>query len=263
MKELAKSLIPPVLLNFITGFFYGWSGNYSSYSEAKNKSNGYDQDNILEKVKKATRQAVISADCYERDGVLFKSGTYHYALLSSLAFIHLKKKSKINLIDFGGSLGSLYWQHRQMIVPELVNSWNIVEQEHFVQLGRDEFENEVLKFHYTIQDGMAISEVDLMILSSVIQYLEDPDAFLDDVLELGLPYLFIDRSAFTSSSKNRLTVQKVHPSIYKGSYPCWFLSYDKFMDKLLTRYEVVFEFDAIDRSNLKGTFFKGVFLKLK
>ena len=55
MKQLIKSLIPPILLNTIRKLInnkYGWKGDYSSWQEAQNASMGYDSDKILEKVKK-------------------------------------------------------------------------------------------------------------------------------------------------------------------------------------------------------------------
>ena len=39
-KRLLKDLIPPVFFRMITGLFYGWHGNYSSWSEAMQKDAG-------------------------------------------------------------------------------------------------------------------------------------------------------------------------------------------------------------------------------
>ena len=260
---LLKELLPPALLNFIKGRFYGWSGNYASWEDAKQNSDGYDLDFIFEKVKNATRQVISGDSKYERDGITFSDAVYNYQLLTALSFARTNETDLLHVIDFGGSLGSLYWQHRNFLLPRLVSTWNVVEQEHFVKSGKAEFANEKLNFYYDVDTCMAAAPVKFMVLSSVLQYLPDPWALLDSIIQKKISWLFIDRTAFNEGNADRLTIQKVHPSIYKATYPCWFLSDTRFREKLLPHYEIVFEFDALDNSNLSETKFKGMFLRLK
>jgi hypothetical protein len=39
LKKIIKKIVPERLLGYITGFFYGWRGNYKSWEEAKKKIN--------------------------------------------------------------------------------------------------------------------------------------------------------------------------------------------------------------------------------
>ena len=138
-----------------------------------------------------------------------------------------------------------------------------MEQEHFVKAGKSEFETDKLKFYYTIDECITASAIDILVLSSVLQYIPDPFALLDKILDYRFPYLFIDRTAFKEGIEDRLTIQKTDPAIYKATYPCWFLSLQKFIGKLSVQYDLIFEFDALDQSNLKNTAFKGMLFKAK
>src|SRR5215203_7187650 len=85
---------------------YGWNGDYLNWNDASNKCLGYDQSNIVEKVKEATLKVKKGEAIYERDSVLFSSVEYSWPLLSALMWVAAKNKGRINVVDFGGSLGS-------------------------------------------------------------------------------------------------------------------------------------------------------------
>ena len=80
------------------------------------------------------------------------------------------------MLDLGGALGGYYYQHRKFMSMLAKVRWSVVEQKHFVVCGRDEFQDEYLRFHETIADCLAEGPVDVGFLSSVLQYLERPYA---------------------------------------------------------------------------------------
>ena len=55
----------------------------------------------------------------------------------------------VNILDFGGSLGSSYFQNRKLLEGIPVE-WNVVEQANFVDYGRREVPE--INFHYKISD---------------------------------------------------------------------------------------------------------------
>jgi hypothetical protein len=57
-----------------------------------------------------------------------------------------------------------------------------------------------------------------------------------------------------------LTIQKVHPSIYNGSYPAWFFNEDRFLDFIEKKYEVVETFSGPDKANIPSVF-KGLLVQ--
>ncbi|MFC2152101.1 TIGR04325 family methyltransferase [Bacteroidota bacterium] len=260
-RAIIKSIIPKFMLNFITRFFYGWSGNYSSWEEAIRKSTGYDAKNILEKVKDATLKVKDEIVPYERDSVVFDEIQYSFPLLSGLMWIAAQNKGKLNVLDFGGSLGSSYYQNKLFLDSLIEIKWCIVEQHNFVSAGKEHFEDDKLKFYYSIDECLEKNEIDVILFSSVLQYLEKPYDLLEHVKSSEIKFLIIDRTPFIKGN-DRITVQKVHPKIYKAKYPCWFFNMKKFLSYIEREYELFLEFDSLDRANIDSTF-KGFLFKLK
>lgn len=260
MKKILKCLFPN-LTKKLTGLVYGWKGCYSSWQEAASKSKGYDSSYILEKVKASMLRVKSGEAVYERDSVLFDSVEYAYPLLADLMWIAAQKNGRLNILDFGGSLGSTYYQNKNFLdfLPDV--NWCIVEQDHFVKEGKKHFQSDRLKFYHSVDDCLDDNAIDVVLFSSVLQYLEKPYELLDTVFKGNIEYVIVDRTAFISG-EDRITIQKVHPSIYKGSYPCWFFNREKFLNFMNNKYTLVHEFDAIGEANIKSDF-KGFLFKIK
>lgn len=88
---------------------------------------------------------------FERDSVLFNEREYCWELLAALMWIAARHNGSLNIIDFGGSLGSTYYQYKCFFSSLKSVLWNIVEQPNFVGEGKRLFENESLKFHSSIE----------------------------------------------------------------------------------------------------------------
>ncbi|WP_234733538.1 methyltransferase, TIGR04325 family [Tellurirhabdus bombi] len=221
---------------------YGWFGRYSSWQDASAVADGYEKENILEKTKEALLKVKRREAVYERDSVLFDKKEYPFPLISFLLHTALQKEAPLHILDFGGSLGSTYFQVKEFLTPRVCASWSIVEQEHYIACGQALFEDEVLKFFHSIDECLAAYPVDLIILSSVVQYLPDPHRFLDSLTAHGFEAILFDRTAFVKESKDRLTVQKVWPNIYEASYPTWFFNEVGFLKHFAREYEIKAEF---------------------
>lgn len=248
MKEILKELLPPILIKLhrhgLSGR-YGYFGNYRRWEDAKKDSGGYDADAILNKVKESLLKVKSGKAAYERDSVLFDSVQLSWPLLAGLLWIASKNGNKLSLIDYGGSLGSSFYQNRKFLLHLNEFSWNIVEQPKFVECGKCYFEDEYLKFYYSIDECLEKHHPSAIIFSSVLPYVERPYDFLKSVLAKEIPYIIIDRTPFVEHGDDRLTVQKVPPSIYKASYPAWFFNLEKFLSLFSTDYELVTDFDAL------------------
>lgn len=262
-----KKWLPPIIYDrFINckRSKYGWFGNFSSWNDAQSRCLGYDADTILQKVTSSLLQVKEGIAIYERDSMLFDKIEYSWPLLSGLlrAFVD-DKCNELNIIDFGGSLGSTYYQNK-FFLGNLNYQWNIVEQSNFVTHGKKYFENNQLHFYDKIEECYNEKLNNILIFSSVLQYLEEPFIFLKQMLlKYNFDYILIDRTPFIQSSKNRITIQKVNPLIYEASYPCWFFNEKEFIDIFADMYNIVSDFNALDCSNLKRTYYKGFIFKLK
>jgi putative methyltransferase (TIGR04325 family) len=264
IRRIIGALTPPVFhgiyraLSSSTGFF----GDYKSWDLALKVSGGYDSDVILNKVKDALLKVKNGEAIYERDSVLFDKVEYSWPLLAGLLWVAGQNGNRLNIVDFGGSLGSSYFQNRNMLSHLHELKWNIVEQKKFVECGKRFFEDEHLKFYYTLGDCLKEQAASTILLSSVIQYLEKPYDLLEDVKRRKFQYIIIDRTAFLDVGDDRITVQRVPTEIYQASYPAWFLNRDKFLAFLANRYDVVADFESNDRADIPSVF-KGYIFRLK
>ena len=223
---------------------YGWHGNYSSWENAKKDSIGYDSDLILDKVKNSLLKVKNGEAIYERDSILFDKMEYSWPLLAALLWIANKNMGKLNIIDFGGSLGSTYFQNRPFLKDLSELRWNIIEQKKFVECGQHYFEDDHLKFYFNLDECIAQQDPDAIILSSVLQYIESPYDLLEKIIGLNFTYIIFDRTSFLEHGKDRITVQKVPPHIYNASYPAWVFEKKKFLDFFKGKYELIAEFEA-------------------
>lgn len=261
MKQYIIQHLPAKLFLLLKN--YGWYGDFTTWQEAKDLSVGYDASNILEKVKSALLKVKNKEAIYERDSVLFNEVEHSWELLSALMWIAAQNRGVLNIIDFGGSLGSTYYQNKSLLDKLVKVRWNIVEQKNFIEEGVDSFQDEILNFYLTVDDCLKASQepVNVILFSSVLQYLEDPYDLLNEISRYDIEYLLIDRTGFTLNDTDRITVQKVHPKIYDATYPCHFFNEQKFLSWFKENgYELIFDFQSLDKVNIpskyKGFLFK-------
>ncbi len=258
-KKVIRDLIPPLIIRLMSGLYYGWHGKYSDWNAAKKRVIGYDSKSILDKVKASTLKVKEGKAVYERDSVLFDKVEYSFPVLSGLMWISALNNGKINVLDFGGSLGSTYFQNRLFLDTLNEVNWCIVEQPDFVKVGLENITTPRLHFFYSIEECLKLYKIDVILLSSVLQYLEKPYDFLDIIKTLNCNYLIIDRTPFIKG-KDRITIQRVNPKIYNGSYPCWFFNESDFVSYISSTYEMITEFSSMDKANILSDF-KGFILK--
>jgi len=256
MKNLIKKLSPPILIDIyisIKSKSYGWKGDYPSWEDAQKDAVGYDSIEILEKVKNSLLKVKNGEAVYERDSVLFDEVQYSWPLLSGLMFAAAKSHGKLNVLDFGGSLGSTYYQNKKFLDNLDDVHWNIVEQKHFVDVGKKEFEDERLKFFYNIDECMEKKKPNVLVLSSVLQYMEKPYALLEELLVFEFEFLIIDLTPVSLKKRELLTIQKVNPSIYNAKYPCWILDSKK-LEIVFSKYgyEKIEEFKSLNGFEVKN-----------
>jgi len=248
MKQLIKNFLPPIIVEWLNALRpdYGWKGSYRSWGDAKAASGGYDADNIFEQVSKATMAVKNGEAEYERDGVLFDHIEYSWSLLTALFMAtSLAKTNSVSVVDFGGGLGSSYYQNRKFLSFLENVRWNVIEQDGFVDTGRKLLEDEKLRFYYSIDECLANTKPNILILASVLQYLENPYDVLSELLYYKYDVVLIDRT-MVSQKSDRICVQRVPSTIYKASYPCRILNEKRLLDFFeVSGYSLVESFESI------------------
>jgi putative methyltransferase (TIGR04325 family) len=266
-KTLAKRWMPPALLEALRpvlkrGIYF--SGMYPDWKTARNDATGYDAEQILDSVRTAVLMVKHGEAGYERDSVVFDEVQHSFPVLAGLLRAAIDDRNRLSVLDFGGSLGSSYFQCRKFlsVLPSI--QWSIVEQENFVRCGQEQFETGELRFFHTIQECHQQMMPNVALLSSVLQYVPEPYRVLEDLINLGIPYIVIDRTPFAARKTDCTTIQYIPSSIYAASLPFRIFSESGFADFFLNGYEVIARFDSTDgRAMASGQEFRfgGIFLR--
>jgi len=224
-----------------------FSGNFKNWDSALKKSLGYDAAVILERTRSALLKVVRGEAAYERDSVLFDEVEHSFPVLAALLRTAVHNGGKLAVLDFGGALGSSYFQCRQFLSPVSELIWSVVEQPAHVECGQRDFQTEQLKFHGTVAGSLKETTPNALLVSSVLQYVPQPYTLLTELLANKIGHVIIDRTAFLKSDQDRLTVQSIPESIYQASYPAWFLSETKIKALFkVANYRILAEFPALD-----------------
>ena len=241
--------VPPVLdyaFRPLLGRAVYYTGTYPNWASARAQSSGYDDPSIMCKVLDATRTVKLGKAAFERDSVLFEVPAYPFELLATLLRVAVEFEGHLSVLDFGGSLGSSYYQCRRFLTVLKDIKWGVVEQKHFVDCGRAEFEDGSLLFFESSSACVEAIHPKVVVLSSVLQYLESPINVLNELIRYKCRYLIIDRSPFSDMKRSFLTVQHVPKKIYKASYPSWIFTREDLRTQMATHYELIAEFESHD-----------------
>jgi putative methyltransferase (TIGR04325 family) len=235
-------------------------GDYQSWAEASTASTGYNSEIILERVCRAALKVKHGEAAFERDSVAFAEPDYRWEMLACVLRAALKKSnSPFHLIDYGGSLASVYLQHKKIFFDTIHDlMWSVIEQPNFVRCGREEFETGHLRFYGYLNEAVRRAPVDFVLFSSVLQYLPAPYDIIEQVIALQVPTILFDRTPFSTGMRDQLTVQYVPEWIYPASYPQWFFSEERFVSFMESRnYEKILAFEGFDKAE-PGIQYKGI-----
>lgn len=212
-----------------------WEGNYPDWASAVAAAEGYDSESIFLKCRDVARAVRDGRALWERDSVLFHHEEYNMPLLAALMSVAAWNRGRLRVLDFGGAFGSTYWQHRPLLRPLEFLSWNVVEQPHFVASGQQEFQTEQLRFWPDMASCAGGGPVDIVLFSSVLQYVAEPYELLEQAIALAPIAIILDRTPFADKGE-RIAVQHVPETIYRASYACRFLDRERITGLLAGAY---------------------------
>lgn len=263
LKKILRSLTPPLVADVCVDRFRAvrYVGNYGTWDEARARAEGYHAPNILAQVTEAARAARDGRLAFERDGIAFATPSYNWPLLACLLREAHRQGDELRVLDFGGSLGSVYFQHRRWF-ENFKTRWAVVEQPGFVDIGRREFTTEELSFHFEMADAIRAIEPTVVLFSGVLAWIEQPHSILEEIVAARLPAILVDRTPLTGLDRDVARVQHVPASIYKASYPCWFLSRERFLSHFEAAYRLEAELPSHDPT-VEGTEFGGLYFTLR
>lgn len=265
LKNFAKNYFPFFLIKLIHKIFRKrivFKGPFKNWNEAVSQSIGYDKQMILDKVLKSTLKVKNGEAVFERDSVVFDRIEYSWPVTAGLAWTAAKNNGFLSVLDFGGSLGSSYFQNKKFLEKFSSMRWSIIEQPHFVKAGKTYIEDGYLKFYKSVKECIKNEKPNVVLISSVLQYIENPTKTLSEILELGIDLIILDRMPFLNSDVDDLVkIQITPPFIYSATYPIRFFNKNK-LEKVITShgYKIDTEFESLDRLDADATW-KGMFIE--
>jgi putative methyltransferase (TIGR04325 family) len=216
-----------------------FEGEFASWKDAVAASTGYHDPSILAKVANATLSVKRGDAAYERDSVLFSEVEYSWAVLSALMWAAALEGGRLSVLDFGGALGSTYFQHRTPLADLMEVRWGVVEQAHYVVAGKVALQDDRLRFFTTIEECASEIRPNVILLGSVLQYLPEPYNILRRLGLTGAVVMIVDRTPFADIDDDTITVQRVQRSIYPATYPLRILSRKRTLGQLLPGWRFV------------------------
>jgi putative methyltransferase (TIGR04325 family) len=264
-KKLIKKWIPPVLLDalqIVNPRSVRLSGHYKCWDDAVAECKGYHQSIISEKTLASALEVKNGSKPFERDSVLFDRIIYSWPILASLNWAAAQDSGKLRVLDFGGALGTSYFQNKKFIDYLCEVCWHIVEQPNLAELGNKYLKDEHLSFSSNIGDAFRFFCPNFVLLSSVLQYVEDPFDLIAKLSNRDVPVIALDRTPFLNEDqKTFIQKQSVPSQIYSASYPCYVFNENEIISAFRNYgYQLVESFHSLDKLSTKATW-KGMIFK--
>jgi len=257
---IVARLLRPVSTKPKTNGHVWFRGEYGCWKEAVAASTGYDSHLILQKVLNATLKVKHGEAAYERDSVVFDRIEYAWPVIAGLLRTAIQDGGRLRVLDFGGALGSSYFEFSRFTSGLVELRWGVVEQRHYVETGRQYIADGCLQFVSDIEECRQFFKPNCVLLSGVLQYIEDFSSLLEKLLALDANLIMIDRTIVNSGDRNKIYVQDVPPDIYLASYPVWSISEPRLIETLSAhRYSLVSDFPSLSFPGLAviDSVFKG------
>jgi len=181
-----------------------------------NLSNGYESSEILDAVREGTLEVIRGAKAFERDSVTFSDPLLPWAVWGLIGWVK-NPNGPTSVIDFGGSLGSTFYQ-LECFLGTVEVDWRIVEQANYVAEGRRITSDPRLTFFEDFATAAESNNPHLVYCGSAIQYLDDPLGTLKEFSESRAEAIFLDKIPMVDGPGFSV-VQKVPSSIYSATYP--------------------------------------------
>lgn len=212
---------------------------------------GYDHLVIFENLVSAFKEASNLDQKFERDGILCNHPNYDFYILTNI-FDILLKQDTVTVLDIGGGIASKYYQNQKYLSSIKNLTWIVVEQKHIVEYCKKNIFAENLVFQEFDEILIDKINVDVVIVSSAMQYFDTPYDVLSKLINLSPKKIIIDKTPFIKQSNDKKMLQKLPTEMYRAQYICWFFSIDKF--KVFLKKQKIVEYEEY---NLKMHFYAG------
>ena len=218
LTNLSEYLLPPRIKVLVRGLLSAVIGfiQVDTWADAVRTAYGYQDPGVI--------TSALSAHGEVHDHKLathVDARTLQIAAALSKLCTNWSSDLTVRILDIGGADG----RHERLIRPLLHGlnfEWTVLETAGMVEnLGRLPADTNRLTWITDI--SQYVGSADVVLMSSVLQYVEKPYELLEEASKRGR-FLLINRLPLIDSDDDVPTVQHLRMYGHRGSYPAWFLS---------------------------------------
>jgi putative methyltransferase (TIGR04325 family) len=266
LKRLADLFLPAALGRLLQRRFAAvqWKGRYETWKDAQARSGDYGGQAYLSRLEAAVTKVLNGQAAYERDTVAFYDTEVRWPLVGCLLWAASLSGNRLRVLDFGGSLASVYLQHRCVFGDLSDVAWSVVDRDPVVALGRRVYagRREPVSFYSDLETCIAEQSPATLLVSNTLQYLECPNELLEKASADCFSTLILDNVMLAPNGRSSyIAVQQTRNSIYTAKYPCWFFDPGQIRATLHRHWELVCEWPSdfpvsVPGGHLGGFLFK-------
>lgn len=249
LKQLIKQFIPPIIIGIIRRIIFPKVQAFKSFKETIDVINeDFNNKELVEVISLKTKNYINKL--YKKKILL----GYEEHKLINLFCLNPKKNYKV--LDVGGGSG-LHFHMLKSNFNKIELDWTILETPEMVKYNRNiNYKN----LHFT-DDINSIKDInfDLIYLSGVIQYVENPYVFLNKILKLNSEKIIITRTPFQIDKEGFFSIQKSllsenGPGVLPDGYIDKYVKYPRYNFNLYFFKKFIYEkgFDIISLHDGQG-----------
>jgi putative methyltransferase (TIGR04325 family) len=217
-----------------------WSGSYPDWETAALSCRTTTLEGQLCAYERALTAVLDGQALFERDSLLQHRPVTCWPLMLALRDLQACGTFRPIVLDYGGGLGSVYFQHRAWWSASRPVTWNVVELPQVAAIGRRLVQDPQLNFFDSLEKAVQHQPPDLIVAAGILPMVARPEALLDTLASLGARWLYLDRIPVSHRNGKTLIARQVVPSnVYESESPFWFFDECKWLKQLSSRFVLV------------------------
>jgi putative methyltransferase (TIGR04325 family) len=217
-----------------------WSGRYRDWEAAARACRKISLEGQRRACEWALGEVLAGRALFERDSLLQHQPITCWPLMLALCDLQARGTPQPTVLDYGGGLGSVYFQHRAWYAADRLVTWNVVELPEIAATGQRLVQDSQLRFFGSLEEAVHQKPPDLILAAGIMPMVPSPEALLDTLASLGASWVFLDRIPVTHRLGQTLITRQVVPrTIYEHESPFWFFDETSLLQMLSTRFRIV------------------------
>lgn len=222
---------------------YRFTMSYSDYAEAMSDSDGYEDPDLVQLVSVKTQLLKRRLD-----SEIYKTVSDRSVLQAAFVIGLIGSGEPLNVLEIGGACGALFFEINYLL-PLSIGRWHIVETPSMAKIGRKMFQDDKLTFYDDLLHATSDFEPDLLIAQSVLQYMPDPLAAWQSLIQIRANHAYVARTVVGVDLKHPIITKQVCKLSAHGPGP----SPKGNKDKIVTQPVVLITLESIRESTSSYT----------